>query len=81
MPLSDDEKRTLAALTKKAKEPDEPAPGRMLNFTIDLANDTAVANAKKLGIFPEDDPPADDPPGDDPPVDEPPARSGFFGNK
>lgn len=81
--LTDEEQSLLKRLTAKAKAPDETPPGRMLNFTIDLANDAAVERAKKLGIFPNDDPPedppGDDPPGDDPPGDDPPKRKGFFG--
>lgn len=81
MGLTEEEKGILAKLTKKAKEPDQAAPGRMLNFTIDLANDAAVERAKKLGIFPDDDPDPDpDPDADpDPDPDETPKRKGFFG--
>lgn len=81
MALTEEEKSLLAKLTKKAKEPDQAPPGRMLNFTIDLASDAAVERAKKLGIFPADDPEPDPDPDPDPdPGDDPPKRKGFFGD-
>lgn len=45
----------LKRLSAKQKEPDAPAVGRSMSFTIDLANDSAVKRAQKLGLLPSDD--------------------------
>lgn len=79
--LTEEETNLLKKLTAKAKAPDAPAANRMLNISIDLADEAQVTRAQKLGLLDmfSDDTPDDDPPGDDPPGDDPPKRKGFFG--
>ena len=76
MGLSKEEKEQLAALQRKAEEPDGPPPN--VNFTLDLSSDAAWERGKKLGLF-RDDPPESDGDGDgdgDGGGDDPPKRSG-----
>lgn len=57
MALTDEEKATLEALTKKAKEPDDEGPKHSrvenINLTIDLSDDAQVKRAVKAGYLPE----------------------------
>ena len=80
MALTKDEQETLAALQRKAEEPDEPQSSRSrienVNFTVDLNDEKQVKRAVKAGLLPasylddddDDDPNADpDKDGGDPP--------------
>lgn len=84
MGLTDEEKRTLAALNKKAKEPDPPPVGKSVNITIDPKDPDSVAFAVKHGFLRGDDPVGDADGGDDgdgdgdDDADETPKRKGFF---
>lgn len=54
--LSEEEAAQLKALQDKAEAPDEDeGKGRILNFTIDLSDDNAVARALKLGFLRKED--------------------------
>lgn len=53
MALSKREQEQLAALQKKAEEP-ERSPAN-ISFSLDLGNDNAFARAVKLGLIPSDD--------------------------
>lgn len=69
--LTAEQQKQLDDLTALAEAPDEPAgSSSVLNFTIDLADESAVARAIKLGILKPGD--ADDDPDDDPDPDPDP---------
>lgn len=83
--LTADEQKLLDELAAKRDAPDEPeqkGSGRVMNVTLDLSDESAVARAIKLGwIDPpaagdDDDDKGDDDKGDD--GDEPPRRRGYF---
>ena len=81
MPLSDEEKAQLEALTKKSKESSAPAPN--VNYNLDLSNDTAWGRAQELGIVPKPEaPPAEGTEEEE--AGDPPRRRGgggsYFGN-
>lgn len=54
MGLSEKEKKMLAALQKKAEEPDAPPVGKSISIHLDLGNADQVAQAKKYGFLPND---------------------------
>lgn len=81
MGLTDEEKATLEKLSKKAKEPDAPAPS--VNYSLDLSNDNAWERAKQLGLVSDPEPNGGDGDGDgggDGDGDKTPKRPGFFGD-
>jgi hypothetical protein len=88
MKLTEEQAKQLADLEAMRDAPDEPektGAGRVLNFTIDLADDKQVERAFKLGLLDRpEEPAADD---EKPPADgeggeggegESPRRRGFF---
>ena len=83
MPLTEEQAKQLEELERLRDTPDEPAEpkgaGRILNVTLDLADDAQLERAFKLGLL--DRPAADDDAGDDDEDDdaaEQPKRRGFF---
>ena len=87
MALTDEEKATLAALTKKAEEPEESGSSRSrvenVNLTIDLSDDKQVRRAVKAGYLPasyleDDDDAADGDDGDGGDGGDPPRRRARF---
>ena len=80
MALSKEEKKQLAALQAKEKEPDAPAVGRSASFSVDLGDPEQVALAGKLGLISlgDDDDDDDGKGGEDDDDDDPPARKGYF---
>lgn len=79
MPLTEEEKAQLEALTKKADEPEPSSSGSSrvenVNITIDLDNEDQVRRAVKAGYLPESYLEDDTPPeGDAPPEGEEPPR-------
>lgn len=82
MGLTDQEKATLEALSKKAKEPDAPPMGRNVSVSIDMGDAEQVAKAQKWGFLPPDEEPAEGGEGGEGGAgdEDPPKRGGFFGS-
>lgn len=86
MGLSADEKKTLEALNRKAKEPDPEPVSRSVRANFDLGDPKQVALAIKHGFLKGDD--DDDDKGDkkdkkdkkDDDDDDTPKRGGYFGS-
>lgn len=77
--LTAEQQKQLDDLTALAEAPDEEPKGigQMLNFTIDLSDENAVARALKLGILKPSDVDGDDDdedPEEEPEPDEQPRR-------
>lgn len=69
----------LAALQKKAEEPDAPPVGKSVSITLDLGNAEQVKQAKRYGFLPAD---LDDEEEEETPdeEEETPKRRGYFGD-
>lgn len=84
MGLTDQEKATLEALSKKAKEPDPPPLGRSVSISVNMDDAEQVAKAQKWGFLPPDEePPAEGGEGGESGEsgEDQPQRGGFFGKQ
>lgn len=82
MGLTEQEKRTLEALNKKAKEPDPAPVGKSVNITIDPKDKASVDFAIQHGFLtaPEVEEPPEGDDGDGEEGEETPKRRGYFGD-
>lgn len=77
MGLTDEEKKLMAKLQKKAEEPDAPPVGKSVNVIVDLKDKAQVAMAKKFGFLPDDDDEEEESEEEEE-VDDKPKRRGYF---